>query len=524
MIRRMRSPLPALLVAAFALLTAPLPAQKGIAEPRAGLSFQPPKTWTELPTDGDRGATVRLFAGPQALASKAEGTHTPLLRVMFFAAGGDASKDEVDGLPRTTPFRDLEDFAKRGLGAKSATKEPSKVGGVAGQRVTGKDLPGDRVMLGQTLPVDGGEAAICIEVLANQADKIKQEIEAALASLAPVARVAAPRPAPPWVADAEWATKDAAARTAARRTWADEVVAATLKNPELAYKSSKAKYWTVLSVADPNFTKKATAAAEVAREWLAKKLPELTKDAPLPAVLRILDSVDHWNALQIVRGNSREYDPLRRELIVVNDRDNGGPNGFGPIARAVLWQLIDDVDPLAVAAIPRWFDNGCWEFLRSSKFDGKKFEFVCGEVERGRMDYYRQKGDTMPAPWKLMQEAIQPSPTDGSMETNWGWTPDCARLMRWFWLHDGQKAFGKPTLVADYIKALGVAHATVGPDPTLDVALVGLSEAQQKERNTRFYKWRDGLLVAINNVAVPLQPDAWLALDPKWAEFNKGFK
>jgi len=520
MIPRMR----AALLVTFAAFAPSLCAQKGIAEPRAGLAFQPPKGWTELPGDQDRGATVRLFAGPQALASKGEGTHTPLLRVMFFAAGGDASKDEVDGLPRTTPFRDLEDFAKRGLGAKSAAKEQSKVGGVAGLRLTGKELPGDRVLLGQTLPVDGGEAAICVEVLANQADKIKKEIDSALASLEPVARIAAPRPVPPWLADAEWATKDAAARTAARRKWADEVVAATLKNPELGYKPSKAKHWTVLSVADPNFTKKAVAAAEAAREWLAKKLPELTKDAPLPAVLRVFDSVDHWNALQIVNGNSREYDPLRRELFVVNDRDNGGQNGFGPIARAVLWQLIDDVGPGALAAIPRWFDNGCWEFLRSSKFDGKKFEFVSGDVERGRIDYWRQKNLPVPALWELMQEHKQPSPTDGKTEDPWGYTPECSRLMRWFWLHDGQKAFDKPSLVADYVKALGAAHALKGPDPTADVPTVGLSEAQQKERNTRFYTWRDAMLVGINDIAVPLQPDTWRAINEKWLEFNKGFK
>jgi hypothetical protein len=513
----------AALLVTFAAFAPSLCAQKGIAEPRAGLAFQPPKGWTELPGDQDRGATVRLFAGPQALASKGEGTHTPLLRVMFFATGGDAGKDEVDGLPRTTPFRDLEDFAKRGLGAKSAAKEPSKVGGVAGQRLTGKELPGDRVLLGQTLPVDGGEAAICVEVLGNQADKIKKEIDEALGSIAPIARVAAAKSAPPWLAE-DWAGKDAAARAASRRKWADEVVAATLKNPELAYKASKAKHWTVLSVADPNFTKKAIAAAEAAREWLAKKLPELTKDAPLPAVLRVFDSVDHWNALQIVNGNSREYDSMRRELIVVNDRDNGGPNGFGPIARAVLWQLIDDVDPGALAAIPRWFDNGCWEFLRSSKFDGKKFEFVAGDVERGRIDYYRQNNKPMPMPWELMQEAIQRSPTDGKTEDPWAYTPDCARLMRWFWMHDGQQAFGKPTLVADYIKALGPARATVGPDPTADVATVGLNEAQQKDKNTRGYTWRDNVLKQINFVVVPLQPDAWVALDPKWLEFNKNFK
>lgn len=508
---------------AIAVFASSLGAQKGVVEPRAGMSFQPPPGWTELPADVDRLATVRLFAGPHALASRGEGTHTPLLRVMFFAGGGDAGNDVVDGLPRTTPFRSLEDFATRGLGAKKVVAEPTKVGGAAGLRITGTDLPGDRVLVGQTLPLADGEAAICVEVLANQADKIKKEVDAALLSIEPVARVAAPRPPAPWLAP-EWAQLDPAARTAARRRWAEQIVAITASNPELGYKVSKAKHWTVLSGADAAFTKKAVAAAEAGREWLARKLPELTKDAPLPAVLRVFDSVHQYNAYLTTRNDSREYDRMRRELYVVNDRDNGGPTGWGPTLRAVLWHLFDDVDPGVLPALPRWLDNGCWEFLRSSRFDGRKLEFAAGEVERGRIDYYRQKGQPMPMLWDLMQEHIQPSPTDGSTEPNWGYTPECARLLRWFWMHDGQKAFDKPALVADYVRALAAAHASVGPDPTADVALVGLGEAQQKDRNTRFYKWRDAMLVAINNIAVPLQVDTWKAINEKWLEFNRKFK
>jgi hypothetical protein len=519
---RLSSPAPTL----FALLAlAPaLAAQKATPEPRVGLTFAPPKGWAELPGECDRGATVRLFAGPNALAGKSSGTHTPLLRVMFFAAGGDAAQDEVDGLPRTTPFRGLADFATRGLGAAEVEPSAQKIGGVEGQRVVGKGIPGDRLLIGQSVPVEGGEAAVCVELLAHHVDKLKKEIDVALGSLAVIERVAASRPAPPWIADAAWAQKDAAARGAARRAWAEQIVAATSASPELGYKLSKSKYWTVLSASDPGFTKKAIAAAEAGREWLAKKLPELTAEPPLPAVLRIFDSVDQYNAFLTTRNNSREYDQVRRELFVVNDRDNGGPTGWGQALRAVLWQIYDDVDPGVLPAMPRWLDNGFWEFLRSSKIDGKKIEFLCGEVERGRIDYYRQKDQEVPALWHLMQEQMQPSPKDGSLEQVWGYTPECARLLRWFWMHDGQKAFGKPSLVADYVKALGRAYANRGADPTADVPTVGLGEAQQKERNTRYYAWRDALLVEANNLAIPFQVAEWQALNSKWLEFNKGFK
>jgi hypothetical protein len=527
MICAMRTPRTALALLSLAALAPALAAQKGLAEPRAGLSFTPPKGWAELPADADRKATLRLFAGPNALADKAGGTHTPLLRVMFFEKGGDAADaalDVVDGLPRTTPFRSLEDFAARGLGAQNVTQEPQKVGGLVGQRVIGADVPGERVLIGQTLPLEDGAAAVCIEVLAGHAEKLKKEIDAALASLEPLARVPAVRHEAPWLADPEWKQKDAAARVAARRAWAERVVAATTTNPETGYKVSKSKWWTVLSATDAGFTKKAAAAAEVGREWLAKKLPDLTKEQPLPAVLRVFDSAAQFNAFLTTRSSTREYDQLHRELYVVNDRDNGGPTGWGPTLRAVLWQIFDDVDPLVLPVLPRWLDNGCWEFLRSTKLDGKKLEFLSGEVERGRIDYYRQNDRPMPALWDLIQEHMQVSPTDGSLEPIWGYTPECARLLRWLWMHDGQAAFEKPNLVSDYVKALGVAHANLGPDPTADVPLVGLSEAQQKERNTRYYKWRDAMLVEANNIAVPLQVDTWKSINAKWLEFNKGFK
>ncbi len=503
---------------------ATLPAQKPVPEPRAGIAFVAPKGWVELPGDCERGATVRLLAAPSTLADKGEGKHMPLLRVMFFTSGGTADADVVDGLPRTTPFRGLEDFCKRGLGSKSVEATPQKVGGAEGQRIEGKDVPGGRVLIGQTITTADGEAAICVEVLANHAEKVKKELEPVFASIEPVARVALTRPQAPWRVDAEWAAKDATARAAARRKWAETVVAATTANPEPGCKVSKAKYWTVVSGADPAFTKKVVAAAEAGRDWLAKKMPELTKDAPMPAVLRVFDSIDQYNAYLTTRNNSREYDQIRRELLVANDRDNGGATGFGQVLRAVVWHLFDDFDDGILPGMPRWLDNGLWEFLRSSKFDGKKFEFFAGDVEKGRVDYYRQKDTPMPNLWDLMQEHMQPSPKEGAMEQNWGYTPECARLMRWFWMFDGQKAFDRPTLVTDYVRALGIAYWKAGPDPTADVQAVALTEAEQKERNTRYYKWRDNLLVGANNIAVPLQVDAWKALNVKWLEFNKTFK
>jgi hypothetical protein len=96
--------------------------------------------------------------------------------------------------------------------------------------------------------------------------------------------------------------------------------------------------------------------------------------------------------------------------------------------------------------------------------------------------------------------------------------------MRWFWIDGGQQAFGNEKVVSDYVRALGQAFAKVGPEPTLDVAAVGLTDGQKKQRNELYYKWRDAMLVAANDIATPLQPDAWRTIDAKWIDYNKRFK
>lgn len=499
----------------------PLAAQKGTPEPRAGIEFKAPKGWAELPGGGDRGATVRLYAAPRALSGKDSASHTPILRVMFFASGGDATKDVVDGLPRMTPYRGIEDFALRGLGIKDLDKQPDKIGALACQRIAGKNT--QRTLYGVVLPVDGGEAAVCFEILTHHTEKLKKDFDTTIGSVVPIARTAAERHDPPWANDAEWSKKDLATRSAARKAWVEAAVAAATKNADAAFKPSKSKHWAVLSAADPAFTKKAIAAAEAMRAWLTAKLPDLAKD-PLPAALRVFDSVDHYNAYLTTVTETREYDRDRRELHFVHDPDNGGSGGYGMLLRAVLWHAFDDVDDGVLPAMPRWFDNGLWEFLRSSQWDGKKLEFVPSDVEKGRMAYYPQNKQDVPALWHLIQESMQPSPTDGKNEDPWGYTPECARLLRWWLLHDGQKAFDKPSLFVDYVRALGTAHAQMGADPMLDVGSALLGEDENIKRNKAQYVWRDELLKQVNNLVIPLTEPQWRAANDKWVAFNKNFK
>ena len=521
-------PCPLALVLALAL---PLAAQKGVAHARLGLELVPPKGWIELPPAGERGQLELFFAAPRGLAGRTEGSvHTPVLKVLFLRKGGTDQGDVVDGLPRRTPFRDLDDWVRRGHGdrARIGSRESGKHGDFGGQRFTAKveDAAGDRTLYGVAIPfADEGELLVVFDLLADRFEKERKELDRTLEGLRKTAAKAdaEPRVEPPWRADpAAFAKLDAAAQARARREFAAGAVAAARKSPGLGWKEVEHRTWTVLSAADAAATSRAIAAAEAARAWCEAELPQLGGE-PLPAVLRVFATPDQYNALKLGDRDQREYSAARRELYFHPDPDAGSKGGYGMLLRAVLWQHLDDADPGILPAMPRWLDNGLWEYLRSTRMKGKQIEFFASDVERGRIDY-QQRAKSMPALWHLMQESMQPSPADGASEDPWGYTPECARLVRWLCEHDGGAAFGKPDLLAAYCKGLGAAYRSVGPDPTRDVDTARLDEAQTKVANQRYYTWRDAVLVACNNAVVPLQEEAWRAANAKWLEFNVDMK
>lgn len=515
----------ALLLLLTALLSGSptLRAQKPSADARTGFTFKPPKGWVELPATGDRGCLTALFAAPRSVADKKTSLpHTPVLRVMRFTANSELPA-EVDGLPRKSPFVSFDDFVARGLvpTGTSVQQSSGKAGKVDGQlfELQLTLATGNLTLYGVRQNIDGGEVVLGFEVLTDHFEKLKKELDGTLASLVPSARSDEVIAIPTFVTNpGAWNDLDPNARKKERGTWAEATAkhVATLANS--SFKNSKSKYWTVSSAADAGFTKKAVAAAEAARAFFLSKLPAFQPDT-LPAVLRIFASPDHLAAYDRSRAGAREFEPTTRELIFVQDPDQGGSGGYGALFRAVLWQLIDDHDPTLLHALPRWIDNGCWEFCRSTKFDGKKIEFFSSDVEKGRIDYQR-RGNTMPALWDLIQESIQPSPKDGGPEENWGYTPECARLVRWCWQHDGQKALGREHLLADYFHQLGESIREAGFNPDFDVDTARCNEAQRKAVRERGYVWRDKIVTTTSHKLLP-DRDLWIRANEAWLKFQE---
>src|SRR5690606_13281181 len=95
--------------------------------------------------------------------------------VLFFAAGAAEGDDERDGLPRTTPFRNFDDYLKRGHGGKAQIggREAGKIGDFEGRRFVLEvpDESGGMTRIGAAVPVEGGEVVVEFEVATEHAEK-----------------------------------------------------------------------------------------------------------------------------------------------------------------------------------------------------------------------------------------------------------------------------------------------------------------------------------------------------------------
>ncbi|MBK8978012.1 MAG: hypothetical protein IPM29_19070 [Planctomycetes bacterium] len=521
----------ALVLALVGSLASTAAAQRGeFSDSAHGFSIQPPKDWAALPaTGGDRGALVALWCSPKAAEPRAGGRpHAPALRVLHFAKRG-AGDDAVDGLARRTPFRDFDDYLRRGHGtaARVVVRESVELDGGGSALRFEADVPrpdGARKLFGLRVDRgDAGELVVEIEVLEEQAAKERKEMLRTLASFAlrePSGTAPAPEDAP-WLRDAAaWRGRDGAAQRAELQRWAEARVAAVRAAPEPGWTELASDRWLVLSHGDARTARRAVQAADAIRDWAEKHLPGLGGAGTAPAVLRIYSDAHELRAVQRGEVDPREFDPDTRTLHFAPDPDAGTGAGYGGLFRAVVWQWIDDQVPGAMRASPRWLELGMWEYLRSTKLKGRGIEFFPSDVERGRLDY-QMRNNSMPALWHLVQESIQPEPDDGAPEDDWGYTPECALLMRWLFDHDGCAAFGVNDLPSAYLRGIGTALAKVGPNPTADVDWALLDVADTKTARTRFYAWRKALREAVNYGVIPLDEATWRKANERWVAFAK---
>lgn len=519
-------------------LCAPATAQRGKwTDFELGLSFKPPSRWSYLGRDGDRGRLRVLFASPRYYAPKlARGLpHTPTLRLLFFpkpqAGAADAAAESADGLPRKTPYRDLDDYLARvhGPGTEIQSREAAKHGKVEGTQVVAR-VPreeGELTLSCFRIDLPDGQAVLEFEVLSEQFKRLSKDFRKCLGSLVTVPRKKRTPPALPaatWLEDfAAWRKLPASERMKRRQEWGAAWRKWRESVPEPGFKKLKHPSLLVLSRADGKFNKRLREALGVLHDWIDQRFSAVSDDVVMPATVRVFADLRELFAYRMREDSYAPYEPERREIYFYADRRVGNTGeGFGMLGRGLLLWYLHDKDPHIVDNLPRWLDFGLTEYLRSTRIKGKKITFKSSDVENGRIRYHFQHDSLTPI-WALIQETIQETPQDGSPEDPWGYTPECARLIRWLETGAG-KTLGHEDFLVAYLQAVAARGAEAPPDPGADVDWRFLKDDQAKELRARVYARRDALVKKINDTACPLGVPAWEKANAAWKAFNEKFK
>lgn len=519
-------------------ICAPAIAQRGKWTDRElGLSFKPPSRWAYLGRDGDRGRLRALFASPRFYAPKLSRglPHTPTLRLLFFpepeSGAAEAAAGPTDGLPRKTPYRDLDDYLARvhGPGTEIRSREAARHGKVEGTDVLAR-VPreeGELTLWCFRVDLPGGQAVLEFEVLSERFERLSRDFRKSLASLATVPREKPELPAPPkapWVEDfTAWRKLPASERMKRRQEWGAAWRQWREAIPEPGFKKLKHPGLVVLSRADAKFNQRLRNAIATFTEWIDRRFSAVSDDVAAPATLRVFAGLQELFAYRMREDPYAPYEPDRREIYFYADRGVGNTGeGFGMLGRGLLLWYLHDKDPHIIANLPRWLDHGLSEYLRSTRIKGKKISFRSSDVENGRFRYHFQHDSLTPI-WALIQETIQETPQDGSAEDPWGYTPECARLIRWLEA-GGSEVLGQKDFLVTYLKAVAARGAEAPPDPGEDVDWRFLNAEQAKKLRARVYARRDALTKKINDTACPFSVPAWEKANAAWKAFNEKFQ
>ena len=85
--------------------------------------------------------------------------------------------------------------------------------------------------------------------------------------------------------------------------------------------------------------------------------------------------------------------------------------------------------------------------------------------------------------WGLIQERSVRGPEDGANEPNWGYTPECTRILRWLDKDGSEFFFKSKRFLPTYLKQVGDSTVTASPAIGRLVDQRRLNAGQLKELN-----------------------------------------
>lgn len=523
---------------AVLLLLSPLSAQVSIPMAKGlEVTFRPPSKWSYLGPNGTYGNTRAVFGAARAYAAtKAKGhpvPHTPTIRFLWLHK--PATEAKVGDWPVLRQLVDTADYIKRahGPGAKVSAVDQDTLGGLKAE-VNVLDVPsdsGDLKVLICSAKVEGGELLVEFTCIAEQFKKLRKSVDRAIGGMKVVVGGEAQAPAElgpaPGMGDREaWLKKSPSDRSKARREWGKAWLDAERKRDQPGYKAKVEGNLLVLSRTDSKYTKRITAAARLASKWVDEHFAAISDDEVMPAVLRIFDSRDELNTYLGPVAPNREFDHPRREIYAYKDASMGNlGDGYGSVIRGVWAQYVHDKHPLILDNLPRWIVNGFWAVLDSTRVvKSRKLLFFPTDVEIGRFKYHADEGKTQKT-WWFIQEQMSKLPENGEPEEPYGYTPEAARILRW-WLEDkaANKLYKQDDILCAYLHAIGKEAESFQPRPDLNVDWRYLEEDKQKQLRKAALTRRMEFLKKVNYGLIPLSEGEWAKADAAWAAWSDEFQ
>lgn len=367
---------------------------------RIGFKVRPPKDWSHVAMGADEKWIVGKFTSDRTYVynDDVSGTidHRPEMTMVTFIesvvakSGVDASKDD-DGtlvLEFNNPYKDYPDFLKRTFSGGGWYVSAETEGDHKGIPVTMLEIKvekltysGPKRLITWVYHLDGVDLAVQFEVLENQVDKLRGDIDASFKSLRTIERTKAlvPETTGDKIRLDDESKLTLEERTERRKETENRLHAKAIEGLPDDWEVDRQGRFLVLLHGDKKFAQRIVKQADAMWDWLDKTFPEFGKGEYIPRpIVRICK--DQAEESAYLSGTS-----WGNNIDITTHRDpNAGAGSweFEYVNGRVLdiWFGYRNRD--AWWAAPWWIRGGMRQVIGAARLKGSRVEFKVDDWER----------------------------------------------------------------------------------------------------------------------------------------------
>jgi hypothetical protein len=496
-----------------------------------GFKLKIPSKWQRASVEKDRRLVRGRYLSRRTYPIKgSRWDHMPEMRVIVFPKAASARArelQEAEGVQAWVPdYLDYSDYVTRNLGGELTVLETSqsKAAGVPCTqfRIRRKTESGAPTYIIQTYVFELAKAHAAVEfmVAEQHVSKVQKQISSVFAGfkvVTPDPKAAAnPFDLPLWITNPErWQELPMRDRLEQRSKYEQVFLGAVKADAQSGWRVQKTKHFIVISKAPNRYTADVAKVAELCREWCDEHFGSITEETVMPAVIRIFESTMDYNRYRARSKRSHSYVPEIREVVFTPRRDPARNAGaLRSLHQGLIYQFLSDKDHRLYRHIPAWTLVGLYYYLRQTKLDRSKLEFVVGETEKSVVRQGMRAGD-LGKIRALIQHAV-PTVEDEEYRLRY----QRGRLVRL--IASRQSPFGKGFL-AEYV--IGVRTAMTTLKVAASNAGAGLVPGQTEDSIAAAEKTRgevlDKLRVTVNAAVCDFGPAGWQKIEAAYMKFNK---